>query len=211
MEIVMKKFLLGNEKNAMKNSYIWNSVGGMLNACQSAILLIVISRVNVAEDAGIFAIAYAIASLALTLGNYSMRNFQATDVTEKYNANTYFSSRMVTVFFMLLLVVYYICRGRICLGYSVSKCLAIVWIAMLKVIDAIEDVLHGLLQQNGRLDIAGKCLTIRYVIVLAVFSIGLIISSNLSHCCLNSIIRIRIGVNRNKFLILSIDIINIIF
>lgn len=176
----MKRFLFGDEKTAMKSSYIWNSLGGMLNACQSAILLIVISRTNVPEDAGVFAIAYAIASLALTLGNYSMRNFQVTDVTGKYSADTYFSSRIVTVFLMLVLMVTYICRGRLYLEYSLSKCMAIVWIVMLKVVDALEDVLHGLLQQNGRLDVAGKCLTIRYVIVLAVFSTGLIISRNLS-------------------------------
>ena len=40
-------------------------------------------------DGGVFTIAYAIGNLMMTIGKYGMRNFQATDVNEKYSYKEY--------------------------------------------------------------------------------------------------------------------------
>ena len=48
-------------------------------------------------------------------------------------------------------------------------------VCMAKLVDAFEDVLHGMLQQYRRLDIAGKILTLRMggyiVIYMAVYAV----------------------------------------
>ena len=175
----MKQFLLGNSDKAMKQSYLWVALGGLLNAGQSALLLMVISRTNKPEDCAVYSIGYAIACLALALGNFGIRNFQVTDVDQKYPFETYLSARIITDIGLLLLVAGYVVRGRLVLGYSFEKCLAIVLLGLLKLIDSIEDVFHGMYQKKQRLDIAARCQTTRYVLVLSTFSISLMISHHL--------------------------------
>lgn len=162
----MRKFLLGNANNILRRSYIWNTIGGLLNAGQSAILLIVISRTNSVEDAGVFSIAYAIACLTLTLGKWGMRNFQATDVQEKYDYSIYVSSRIITCILMAGLTLFYIFKGIIVSDYSMDKCYVILLMGLLKLLDAVEDIVHGMFQRKGRLDVGAKCMTIRYMVML---------------------------------------------
>ena len=78
-----QKKLFLNSKNIKKDSYLWNMIQSILFATQSAFLLMVITRTNGLDDAGVFSIAYAIASLMYYLGEYGVRKYQVTDVEEK--------------------------------------------------------------------------------------------------------------------------------
>lgn len=186
--MLMKKFLLGQEGSALSQSYIWYSLGGLLNAGQSALLLVVISRTNPSDDAGIYAIAYAIACLASTVGLFGVRNYQATDVLHKYSFSSYLKARIVSNLAMLLVIAFYLIKGYFYLGYSYEKCLAVLFLGLLKLVDAIEDVFHGRYQQSGRLDVAGRCVTIRYFIMLVSFMIGLVVTHNLVRASIISLI-----------------------
>ena len=173
-----KRFLL-NSKDEAKAAYIFNPVGGMLNACQSALLLIVISRTNPIEDSGMYSLAYAIASLALTLGLFGIRHFQSSDVKEEYPFETYLSARVVSNVMMIAIILYYVIKGLLFQDYSVTKILLIITVGALKVIDSTEDVYQGRLQQNGRLDVAAKALFVRYTGFLIVTALTLVISKNI--------------------------------
>ena len=73
----------------------------MLNAFQSVVMLMVLTRACDLETAGVFTIAYASANLFLNIGNYGMRNYQASDVEPKYSFSTYALSRAITDMAML--------------------------------------------------------------------------------------------------------------
>lgn len=161
------------------NSYFWYSLGGLLNAGQSALLLMVISRTNPSEDAGIYSIGYAIACLAITVGNFGIRNYQATDINHKYAFKNYLSARIITDFLMLIVLMIYMIRGYLLLDYSWDKCFVILLLGLLKMVDSIEDVFHGMFQCRGRLDLAGKCMATRLIVMLSVFAISLAFSHNL--------------------------------
>lgn len=175
----MKSFLLGSKEKTSSQSYIWYSIGGLLNACQSAILLFVISRTNSQDDAGVYTIGYAIACLALAVGNFGIRNFQATDVNHKYNFKTYLTARIITDIAMVLVVLGYIIKGIMYLNYTHEKCLVVLFLGLLKLVDSFEDVWHGLYHSLGRLDVAGKCMTIRYIVLIGTMSVFLILTHNL--------------------------------
>lgn len=175
----MRQFLLGSAKNIFRDSYIWNTIGGALDAGQSALLLIVISRTNPVEDAGVFSIAYAIACLAVTVGKWGMRNFQATDVGEKYHYGIYVSSRIVTCILMMLLPLFYSIKGIFVSDYTLQKCMVIFLMCLLKLLDAAEDVVHGMFQKKGRLDVAAKCMATRYMLVLFTCMTFLYLTHNL--------------------------------
>ena len=175
----MNSFLLGGKDASIKSSYIWNTIGGMLNACQSALLLIVISRTNSTEDAGVFSIAYAIACLAVTMGKYGMRNYQATDIKEKYTYDIYVYSRFLTSIGMVLILGYYIIKGIIFLNYDTEKWIVVLLLGLMKLLDAVEDIVHGRLQQVGRFEIGAKCMAVRYMITLGVYAVMLFLVKNL--------------------------------
>ena len=60
-------------------------------------------------------------------------------------------------------------------GYTMEKTQIIIWMCLLKTIDAVEDIYHGLYQNRARLDVASKAMTLRLVISTVVFALGLIL------------------------------------
>ena len=72
-----------NTKDVEKSAYAWNTTSGLMFAMQSAVMLIVITRTNGLEDAGVFSIAYAIGSLMSFIGEYGVRKYQVSDINEK--------------------------------------------------------------------------------------------------------------------------------
>ena len=71
----LKKFFI-NSDNIVRDSYLWNVLSASIYAMQSAIVLIVITHTVGLEDAGVFSIAYAIASLMYYIGEYGVRKYQ---------------------------------------------------------------------------------------------------------------------------------------
>lgn len=151
----------------------------MLLAFQSVIMLMVLTRVLGLADAGIFTIAYANANLFLTIGKYGMRNFQVSDVNGQFTFYEYLMSRIFTVSLMIAVSIVFVVYVGNKNGYSMEKSLIIIWMSLFKVVDAFEDVFHGLYQQRGRLDIAGKAMTLRLGTTILFFLTGLLILKNL--------------------------------
>lgn len=176
---IIKNFLIGNNQNIQKNSYIWNMLGGLLNAGQSVLILMVITRVTGIDDAGIFTIAYTSANLFLNIGNYGMRSYQVTDVIHRFSFFDYLGSRVITCSIMIAVSIAYVIYGICCNDYSANKSLVIFVICLLKVIDATEDVFAGYYQQQGRLDVASKIMTIRLLVLIIVICGSLIITKDL--------------------------------
>ena len=91
----MIKVFLYNTKDTQKTAYIWNTWAAMLNSFQSVLILMVISRIDPVTDAGVFTIAFAIGNLMLTIGQYGIRQFQVSDVQEKYSFREYVGVRVI--------------------------------------------------------------------------------------------------------------------
>lgn len=162
-----------------RDSFVWNMAGSMLLAFQSVIMLMVLTRVLGLIDAGIFTIAYANANLFLTIGKYGMRNFQVSDVNGQFTFLEYFLSRIFTVSIMIAVSIVYVIYVGNKNGYSAEKSLIIIWMSLFKVVDAFEDIFHGLYQQKGRLDIAGKAMTLRLGTTMLFFLTGLLVLKDL--------------------------------
>ena len=174
----IKEFFLQTD-HIDRDSFVWNMAGSMLLAFQSVIMLMVLTRVLGLADAGIFTIAYANANLFLTIGKYGMRNFQVSDVNGQFTFYEYLMSRIFTVSLMIAVSIIFVLYVGNKNGYSMEKSLIIIWMSLFKVVDAFEDVFHGLYQQRGRLDIAGKAMTLRLGTTILFFLTGLLILKNL--------------------------------
>ena len=145
-------------------NFLWNAVGGVLNAGQSVFLLIVITRVCGLEAAGIFSIAFATGNLFLYLGNYGVRNYQVSDLSEKYSFHDYLRHRLCTVLLMLAAAAVYTAWSAKTGNYSNYKTSCVLVMCACKAVDCLEEVFEGRYQQKGRLDRSGKLVTFRLLV-----------------------------------------------
>ena len=107
-----------------------------------------------------------------------MRTFQATDLDHKYLFSEYKVSRVFSCAAMMLF-------GVIYSAYSFSgEYIAIsIFVIMMKMIDAVEDVFHGNLQQNYHVELMGKMLAVRNVYSAVFFTLLLYFTRNLYLTC----------------------------
>lgn len=197
----IKSFFL-KSKNIEQSSYIWNMSGSMLMAFQSVIMLMILTRTLGLKDAGIFTIAFANANLFLSLGKYGMRYFQVSDLKSQFTFAEYRRSRFLTTIAMILVSVGYVLIVQNKNAYTVEKSMTIIWMCLLKVIDAVEDVYHGFYQQNNRLDMAGKELTFRLLITIIVFGTGVILLHSLLYSLIiATVISFLVFIVLNRFMI----------
>ena len=167
-----------HNKNEAGN-YIWNAIGGMLNAGQSVFVLIIVTRVCGLEAAGLYSIAFATGNLFMYLGNYGVRNYQVSDVDEKFPFRSYVLHRLLTVALMLLAAAVYCTYSLLRGAYSPAKTMTVAAMCLLKAIDCLEEVLEGRLHQRGRLDLAGKMMTVRLLVSIGGMLAVLVATGNL--------------------------------
>ncbi|MFR7621230.1 MAG: hypothetical protein ACLUYY_11310 [Blautia sp.] len=135
----MKKFLLYPKSGTEKAAVFWNLMASGLNSVVSIILLLFVTRIAGTEDAGIFSLGFSTAQMMLCIGNYGMRNFQSTDIKDKYTFGTYLGSRILTSTAMMIISILFV----IVKGYYPEKALIVVFLCLLKVTDAVDDLYGG--------------------------------------------------------------------
>ena len=171
--------LLEKTNNISRSTYVWNAANAMILAMQSPVVLAVCTRTNGEADAGIFSIALAEANLMYFLGQYGLRRYQSSDINQDFKFSEYHAMRLITCAAMLAGCIAYCIFGLTRRDYSTEKFLVVLIICMIKVIQAYADVMHGHLQQRGRLDVAGKAASIRYTAELIVYVAVLIAAHDL--------------------------------
>lgn len=154
-------------------------MNAIISALQNPIILLVMTRTNGTYDAGIFSIAFAIATLMLYVGLYGLRRFQSSDLDEKYSYAEYHGMRILTCSLMIFVSIVYCVYGMVFTGYSMEKALVIFMICIVKVCQAYSDVYHGCMQQKGRLDVATKSSSVRYLLEMAAYVVLLALTHNL--------------------------------
>ena len=163
------------KKVTAQKVFFWNILGSMSSAAVSVILLFIVTRALNSASADTYSFAYAIANLFVIVASFQVRDFQATDIREKYSFDTYFVTRIISNVAMVLLLVTYL----IFYTNTHSNLGIIFWVSFFRVSEALSDVFQGLFQQKERLDIAGKSLFLRNTISTIVFALTLVISKNL--------------------------------
>lgn len=173
----IKKWIF--KENSTKSTIIWNSLAGGINAGQAAIILVVVSHKLDIYVAGCITIAYAIANLIITIGKYGIRNYQVTDRNCKYTFSDYLNHRIIMMIVISASMLVYIILCRYIADYSEEKVAIIIEVYLLKLVDVVEDVIGGELQQCGRLDIAAKIMAIRLIITTFMICVMVLCGCNI--------------------------------
>lgn len=158
-----------------KKIFFWNILGSMSSAAVSVVLLFIVTRVLSSVSADLYSFAYAIANLFVIIASFQVRDFQATDIKEKYSFDAYLVTRLISNFFMIVILVSYLILN----SSTYSNFWIIFWVSFFRVSEALSDVFQGLFQQKERLDIAGQSLFLRNTISTLAFALSLLFSRNL--------------------------------
>lgn len=134
-------------KNNMRKNFLWNVVGSVVNASTSLLFLIIVTRINGVEIAGIFTFAFSTACLLQVIGIYCGRAYQVTESNDNITNNDYIYSRYFTCLIMLLcsFVFAYI------KGYIIYKAIIIILLTIFKMIEAFSESIYAIIQKNDEL------------------------------------------------------------
>lgn len=171
------------QKQIARTGFFWNATSAGLDAIQSAVILLAISRTHDMATAGIIAFGFALANLVTIIARYGIRNYQVTDSKETFRFQDYLLCRVATTVGSLVLALVYLALMVFLGRYSLDKGLVILEIVVLKATGALEDVFIGRLQQLGRLDIGARISAFRLMASTTVVFSSLWVTPNL-HVCL---------------------------
>ena len=163
------------------------------------LLLMVLTHFGTPEHSGYFVMAYTAANLLMHLGKFGMRQYQVTDAGNKYSFREYVASRVFSVGLMAAALVLYLLYSLLFNGYTAEKVAVVALITFYRGVEAAEDVLHGRLQQQGRLDIAAKILAIRSTVFMIGFAVLYLLTKNLIlTCAVNAVVTLVLCVLLNR-------------
>lgn len=175
---------MNSEKKEFLKNFIWNSLGTGINSFNSLFFLIIVTRVNDIQTAGIFSIAYATATILYTLAMYSGRLCQVTDIENKIKDKDYIVNRALTCIIMLIGATGFLILKQ----YSPFKTTIFALLAIFKALEAFSDILYGVMQKNDILYKSGQSLTLKGFIGILLFLIVDLITRDLRLACLAVII-----------------------
>ena len=166
-----------NNTPSQKSIYIWNLLGNFAAAAVSVLYLLIVSRMQTSEVADQFSLATSIGNLWIIIGQFQVRNYQATDVKSSHPFSAYYFTRLLTVTMMVISLFPYL--WTINYDFTNNSVMIITWIIVYRVADAFSDLFQGYFQQHGRLDIAGKAMVYRYALSVLILLFGLLLSHSM--------------------------------
>lgn len=149
----------------MGPTFFWNMLATIIYSCESFLFGLAVIRICGPEAGGIFSITFSSAQMTQAIALWGMRNYQVTDVTERFSFRDYGRSRACTCLLMALCSAGY----ALAMGYQEEKLWIFLLFVALKLVEATGDIFEGRLQQKKRLDIAAKQLFSRTLLVIILF------------------------------------------
>ena len=169
--------------NVRRSSFVWNLLSAAMNSFQTMLLLVFLTRFGTDADAAAFVMAYAAGNLLFNIGKYGVRQFQVTDSVGQYSFRDYLGARRVSMAAMAAAVVVFVLTGVFFRSYTADKAAVVALICLYKGIEAAEDVFHGRMQQQGRLDVAGRILFTRIFSFVVCFAALFVLTRNIVLTC----------------------------
>lgn len=199
------------KEKSLKSNIIWNSTGSFIYLFSQWLLtfLIVILSPNL-EDAGNLSLAISITNIFFNIACFNMRPYLVSDNVNEYSTEDYSTFRFYTIILSLVTCFIYI----LFFNYNVSQIICIMLYMVYKIGEAIVDLFHAFEQRKKRMDIGGISLSIRGVLSVILFVIGIKIFNNINIAILLMIVATFTFIftydlkNVKKFEILKINLKN---
>ena len=198
-----------------KKDIFWNTAGSIVNALVSFVLAIFVIKIIGSEEGGIFSFGYStLCQIALIITYFGIRPYHIVDINKKFSFNDYFSHRIITSIFSILLLFIYIILMFILGKYTLYKSIVLLIIIQSGVLEGFADCFDCEFQRNNKLYLSGKSLFFRNLFFAISLITTLYITNNLLYACILAVftkILIIVFLSIIKYKKLFSDNIKIIF
>ena len=137
---MLTRLFIGKDINQAKNTFVWTALSGIVYSLQSLIFLIILTNLMGKSAAGLYSLGIMIANQMLTVGKYSVRNYQVSDINEKYTFDQYYTFRICTCAVAMLITIGWVIFG----GYRGDEAVVIISLTVYKMAECMSDRLIGL-------------------------------------------------------------------
>ena len=83
------------KKVSIQKSIIWNSAGSMVYLITQWLISVLVVRLSGVETAGVLTLAMSVNNVFYSIAMQGIRNYQVSDMKEKYTSGIYVSSRLI--------------------------------------------------------------------------------------------------------------------
>lgn len=167
-----------------KKNFVWNILGTGFNAFNSLFLMIIVTRINGVNEAGIYAIAFSTACVLYVIGTYAGRVFQVTEKDSAITDKDFILNRIISALIMLISAVLFVIMRK----YDIYKSSIFILLAIYKALEAFSDVLYGIMQKKDLLYKVGQSYFIKAVLTILIFGIVDLFTKSLIFSCISIII-----------------------
>lgn len=171
---MLTRLFIGKDINQAKNTFVWTALSGIVYSLQSLIFLIILTNIMGKSAAGLYSLGIMIANQMLTVGKYSVRNYQVSDINEKYTFDQYYTFRICTCAAAMLITIGWVIFG----GYRGDEAVVIISLTVYKMAECMSDLFEGLYQQRFRFDISGRSQFTKDLIMIICYGGMLIITKD---------------------------------
>ncbi len=147
--------------------FLWSTIGSVVFGFISLFFLIITTRVNGLEIAGAFTYAFANACVFWTIGSYSGKAFQITEINDEYSDSDFLYNKLTTCIIMIVIAFLFCFITR----PSLLKVELIIILTLFRSVDAFIDSIHCIIQRNGELHKVGKSMFLRTIMIILTFFI----------------------------------------
>ncbi len=161
--------------SSIRKNFIWNVIGSTLNATTSLFFLIIVTRINGINDAGIFTFAFSTACLLQVIAVYFGRAYQVTETNKNISDSDYIYSRYFSCFIMLFVSIMFVFLK----GYTIYKIIIMLLLTIYKMLDAFAEIIYAIIQKNNDLYKVGISLFLKGLIGTIIFLVTDLLTKNL--------------------------------
>lgn len=154
--------------NDVKKNIAWNTIGTIAYCFAQWVITVIVVRLASYESAGYLSLAMTTSSSFSVICLFGMRNYQISDVRGDFSPNEYVGSRILTC-----IVAYLTCIIFAFVGNSIYQVLCIDAFMLVRIAEAIVDVMYGEDQKINRYDLIGKSYIYRAIVTIISFTIGI--------------------------------------
>lgn len=170
--------------NIVKKNFLYNAVGSTVNASISLIFMIIVTRINGTDKAGIFTFAFSTSCLLQVIGLFAGRAYQVTETNKNYKNKVFVYNRIISCILMFVASVLFV----VIRDYNFYKCSIIILLIMYKMVEAFSEVLYGIIQKNDELYKVGISLFLKGILSVASFLILDVFTKNIELSILSIIL-----------------------
>lgn len=164
-----------NENKQLRKNFIWNIFGTGFNSFNSLFFLIIVTRLNGIESAGIFSLGFSTACIIYVIGIYAGRIYQVTELDKNIKDKDFLINRIITSVMMMICVLSFVLIRK----YNFYKSIVFILLTLYKCLEAFSEVFYAILQKKEQLHIVGKSLFFKSLVGLILFGCIDLITKNI--------------------------------